>query len=89
MKADLTANKLCGEQGAALIVSILALLLATLLGMALVAVGLSSFEISRNGVQQTEAFYISEAGLTHATQLVKSAGASEFTNILAAGDGIA
>jgi hypothetical protein len=80
-------NKFISESGAALITSILALLLATLIGFTLVSIGLSTWEISSNGVEQTEAFYISEAGLTHAIQLVKSAGTSEFTNILIAGDG--
>lgn len=74
------------ESGAAIITSIMALLLVTLLGFAMVSVGLTAMNVSNNDRQQTEAFYIAEAGLTHATNLVKSAGSAQFTNILKAGD---
>lgn len=77
------------ENGAALIISILALLLATLLGIALVSVGLNSFEISSNGVQQTEAFYIADSGLTHATELINKVKKGNYSTILTTGDGIA
>ena len=75
------------ETGAALITAVLALLLATVLGAALLSAGFGAFEISENSLQQTEAHYISEAGLAHAIKLIQSAGSSEFTNILQAGDG--
>ncbi|NNE67417.1 MAG: hypothetical protein HKN33_12695 [Pyrinomonadaceae bacterium] len=76
------------ESGAALITSILALLLATLLGIALVSVGLSSFEISNNGLQQTEAFYIADSGITHASALINRVKKGDYSVLLTTGDGI-
>jgi hypothetical protein len=77
------------ERGAALIISIFAILLVTVIAFALVATAMTSLDISKNSREQTEAYYISEAGLTHATNLVTAAGLSQFTNILKAGDGTA
>ncbi len=77
------------QRGAAMIIAIFAILLVTVIGFALISTGMLSQNISTNSRQQTEAYYISEAGLTHAIKLVTDAGSSEFTNILQAGDGTA
>ncbi|MDH3494936.1 MAG: hypothetical protein OEM82_15380, partial [Acidobacteriota bacterium] len=65
--------------------SVLALLLATLLGVAMVTVGLSSMEISNNGIEQTEAFYIADGGLTHASSLINRVKKGDYSLILTAG----
>jgi hypothetical protein len=77
------------ERGAALILSIFGILLVTVIAFALVSTALISQDISRNAREQTETYYISEAGLTHATELVTTAGQAQFNNILQAGDGVA
>jgi hypothetical protein len=77
------------QRGAALIVAIFAILLVTVIGFAMVSSGMISLDVARNSREQTEAYYISEAGLEHGARLVKTAGRSEFTNILRAGDGTA
>ncbi len=82
-------ENLKGQQGAALIIAIFAILLVTVIGFALIATGMVSLDISKNAREQSEAYYISESGLIHAINLVTVAGKSEFTNILKAGDGIA
>jgi hypothetical protein len=76
------------ERGAALVMAILSVLLVTILAFALVSSGMASREISQNASQQTEAFFISEAGLTHGIRLVTAAPTSQYTSILTAGDGI-
>lgn len=58
------------EKGAALITSIFALLLVTLLGMALMAVGEVARSVSTNDRENTEALYIADAGVTHARNLI-------------------
>jgi PilX N-terminal len=75
------------EKGAALITSIFGMLLVTVLGVALMGVGMTANTISQNDKQQTEAFYIAESGINHAVNIVKTAGSGQFTNILRAGDG--
>jgi len=74
------------ERGAALVTAIFGILLVTVIGFALVSGGLIASDISKNGREQTAAYYISEAGLQHAIRLVNAAGINEFTNILRAGD---
>jgi hypothetical protein len=76
------------QRGAALMISIFAILLVTVIGFAIISQGLVSQNIAKNAKDQTEAFYISEAGLNHANNLVINAGASNFTSLLQAGDGI-
>ena len=77
------------ERGAALIIAIFAILLVTVIGFALVATGILSQNIATNAREQTEAYYISESGLSHANNLVLNAGVSNFNSLLQAGDGIA
>ena len=77
------------ERGAALIIAIFAILLVTVIGFALVSTGILSQNIATNSREQTEAFYISESGLTHGTNLLLAANTTEFTAILQTGDGIA
>lgn len=77
------------QSGAALVISIFAILLLTILCFAIISTGLTSQEIAQNSREQTEAFYISESGLTHATQILLQTDPSEFNAILQTGDGIA
>lgn len=77
------------QRGAALVISIFAILLVTIIGFALISTGILSQNISTNAREQTEAYYISEAGLTHGLNLLKNASPTEFTAILQAGDGTA
>ena len=77
------------EQGAALITAIFALLLVTLLGVALTSIGETSRTVSHNDRENTEALYIAEAGLTHALKLMDAVPGSDFTSILKAGNGAA
>ncbi len=86
---DEKQQKGANESGAALITSIFAMLLITVLGFALISAGILAQNISTNAREQTEAYYISEAGLTHATNLLIYANTTEFNSILQAGDGIA
>ena len=77
------------EQGAALITAIFALLLVTLLGVALTSIGETSRTVSHNDRENTEALYIAEAGLTHALKLMDAVPGSDYTSILQAGNGTA
>lgn len=77
------------ENGAALITSIFALLLVTLLGMALVAVGEIGRSVSTNDRENTEALYLADSGITHARKLIFGFPSSNYSAILTAGDGVA
>jgi hypothetical protein len=76
------------QRGAALVISIFGILLVTIIGFAFISTSLISRDVSQNSREQTEVYYISEAGLTHATKVITIAGQSQFNNILQAGDGI-
>jgi Tfp pilus assembly protein PilX len=77
------------QRGAALVIAIFAILLVTVIAIALLASGLLSRTIASNARESTEAYYIAEAGLSHANNLVLNAGASNFTSLLQSGDGVA
>ena len=76
------------QRGAALIISIFGILLVTVIAFAFISTALISQDISKNAREQTETYYIAEAGLNHAIKVVISAGQPQFNNILQAGDGI-
>ncbi len=79
------------QQGAALVLSIFAILLVTIIAFAVISNGLVSQNVSTNAKDQTEAYYISEAGLAHAVGLFKANGNSFDVNtvIPASGNGVA
>jgi Tfp pilus assembly protein PilX len=85
MKHKLNDN---GERGAALIMALLmmALMLALTMGISMTAV--SELGVSNTYANQTQAFQAAEAGLYHATHLIRNytgtgASTSGFTNLLA------
>ncbi len=76
------------ERGIVLLVSILALLLLTLLGLALTTMGIVATNISTNAWENSEAFYIADSGITHAKALIFDS-ATDPDVFLQAGNGIA
>ena len=60
------------ERGAALITTLLALGLITLLGMALTGTGIEGVVISTNDRQNTEVLYVADAGVAHARALTSA-----------------
>src|SRR5690242_3352522 len=75
------------EQGVALITSIFVLLLITVLGVTLTFIGTSALTITTNDRQNTEAFYIAEAGAANAAKILLLSDPSQFSAVLTAGDG--
>jgi len=73
--------------GAALVTSIFVLLLITVMAMTLTFIGHESLTISINDRRNTQAFYIAQAGASHAANIIINSDSSKFGNILAAGDG--
>ena len=76
------------ERGIALFTSIFALLLLTLLGWSMATTSLVNVVITKNAREATEAFYIAEAGVAHATAIIGAEGAG-FDSYLQAGNGTA
>lgn len=77
------------ERGAAFFTSIFALLLITLLGLALSSASEVSVAVSLNERDGTAAYYIAEAGLAHAIKLITAVGRSNLATLLTVGDGVA
>jgi hypothetical protein len=75
------------EQGVALITSIFVLLLITVLGVTLTFIGTNALTITTNDRQNTQAFYIAEAGAANAARILLSSDPSQFSAVLTAGDG--
>ena len=77
------------EQGIALLTVIFALLLITVLGLALTAIGIRAVAITTNERQSTEVLYIADSGITHAKGVILplSQAGVEFDTFLTAGDG--
>ena len=80
---QLNTNK--KENGAALVTAIFAILLATLIGTALHYMATISLTVSVNERDNTEAFYIAEAGIDHASALIGKVEKSKYSLILKAG----
>ena len=60
------------ERGVALITSLLALGLISLLGLALTGTGIEAVTITTNTQQATEVLYIADAGIEHARALTRA-----------------
>ncbi len=75
------------QEGIALITAIFALLLATVIGFALYYSSVVASTVAVNERDNTEAFYIAEAGYNHAYSLLSKVQSSDFNTILTAGDG--
>jgi Tfp pilus assembly protein PilX len=73
------------QRGAALVTAIFAILLATLIGFALHYSAYVSQAIAINDRDNTEALYLADAGISHATALISKVASSDFSKILAAG----
>ena len=74
-----------GEKGAALVTALLVILLTTLLGIAIHYMATTSFTISINERNNTEAFYIADAGIAHATALIAKVPGSKYSAVLQSG----
>ena len=66
------------ERGVALLTSILALTLITVLGLALTTIGFVAVTAANNERQATQAFYAAESGLVHAKVLIEVNGTTNF-----------
>ena len=73
------------ENGAALVTAIFAILLTTLIGTALHYMATVSLTVAVNERDNTEAFYIADAGINHAVTLIGKTEKSKFSLILRAG----
>jgi hypothetical protein len=82
-KRTLNAHK--KENGAALVTAIFAILLVTLIGTALHYMASISLTVAVNERDNTEAFYIAEAGVEHAFELISKVEKSKYSLILKAG----
>ena len=79
-----------GERGIVLVVAMLGLLMMTLLGLAITTMGIVSTDIATNEWENTETFYIADAGITHAKAIIFAQGStSDATVFLQAGNGVA
>jgi hypothetical protein len=73
------------EQGIALITAIFGILLATVIGFALYYSSAIAFTIAVNDRDNTEAFYIADAGINHANALLGKVSKAQFSAILTNG----
>lgn len=73
------------EDGVALITAIFAILLATVVGFALYYSSMIAFTIAVNDRDNTEAFYLADAGINHATALLNKVPKAQFSAVLTAG----
>lgn len=72
------------EKGAALITAIFAILLVTLIGTALHYTAAISLTVAVNERDNVEAFYIADAGISHAAALISKTDNSKYSSILTA-----
>jgi Tfp pilus assembly protein PilX len=72
------------ERGAALITAIFAILLGTLLGVALFYLSMSSLTVAVNDRDNTEALYLADAGISHASALLGRVDRAQYNAVLAA-----
>src|SRR5687768_18496679 len=77
------------ERGIALIAALLALMLLTLLGLALTGSSIMTMAIMNNDRQSTEAFYTAESGLDHAKGLILTELPVDLDVFLTGGNGVA
>ena len=76
-----------GERGVALVTTLLALGLTTILGVALTGTGMEAVTITTNAQQATEVLYIADAGIEHARALTNTLPMAEVVDLLVVGDG--
>ena len=76
------------EEGIALLTTLFAMLIVTLLGLALTSSGMIEVIISGNARQSTNVLYVADAGLVHAQGIIFSE-TPDFTALLQTGDGTA
>ena len=77
------------DRGVALLTTLIAIAILTVLGLALTTTGRISFMISENEADAIEAGYIAEAGLNHARELIINLNTTAYTTLLTSGDGTA
>ena len=75
------------ERGQALIVAILTLLVLTLLGLALTSMSIVSMTVSTNEREASEALYLADSGVSHATAILSTQSWADFDPALTSGDG--
>jgi Tfp pilus assembly protein PilX len=73
------------QEGMALISAIFVILITTVIGFALYYSAIISFTIAVNDRDNTEAFYIADAGINHAIALINKVPKSQYSAILTAG----
>jgi hypothetical protein len=73
------------QQGMALVSAIFVILIATVIGFALYHSSMISFTIAVNDRDNTEALYIADAGINHATALMNKVPKSLYSAVLKAG----
>ena len=77
------------ERGVALILAIAAILMITLLGLALTSSGILSVSLTTNKKDSTEALYFADTGITHAKAIFFARGTTDLDEYLQAGNGTA
>jgi hypothetical protein len=85
MKVFSKRSSKSNEQGIALITAIFSILLATVIGFALYYSAAIAMTIATNERDNTEAFYITDAGIEHAKALIGKVESSKLSLILKAG----
>ena len=73
------------QRGVALLITLIALAILTVLGLAITTTGRIAFMISENEEEAIEAGYIAEAGLNHARELIIAMSISDYTSLLTGG----
>jgi Tfp pilus assembly protein PilX len=79
------SNKRKNQEGAALVIAVFAILIATLIGFALHYSAYVSQAIAINDRNNTEALYLADAGVNHALILISKVPKADFSKILIAG----
>jgi hypothetical protein len=83
-----SASRSASEDGSALVVALLALLIVTAIGLSLISLSSLSMMVSTNDVESVEAFYAADAGIAHGLRLVRGMGLAT-TQALQRGNGTA
>lgn len=86
MKAEAVKNgNRSHERGTALVTAIFAILLGSLIGVALYQYTITTMRISVNNRDMTEALYLADAGLNHASTLINKTARRDYSRILTNG----
>ncbi len=73
------------QRGVALLMTMIALAILTVLGLAISTTGRIAFMINENEEEAIEAGYIAEAGLNHARELIIDMNTADYTTLLQSG----